>query len=461
MLEMYAGIDDTDSREGMCTTYVGMMLILKLQEMGFDIISYPSLVRLNPNIPWKTRGNGAIAVRFGRGYGEKFQVGEWRGEKIYSWRRGKNAELRYEEMKDIVNYLSDFFMLDDENTNPGVVFAHKKVIENIYWQGVRNILTVDFVEQILQDMGAIYFKFKNGRGIIGAAAAIAWRKRKKTYELLTYLPKEKWKEERYIDKRSVIEMDRKTRYTFDNYDYENDYMAIKPNARTPVLYGIRGLEPGELIVAKDIVRSDHYEGWLIYETNQATDDHIVRKKIRDIKRYESVLIRGTVVKKPKKIEGGHVVFTLQDSTGKIDCAAYEPTKGFRDVVSKLYPGDVIEVYGSVGKYPGTVNIEKLQLIKVKGIWVKVENPRCPICGRKMESIGRGKGYRCRKCGIKLPERAAKYKKIERLKPGFYEVPVIARRHLSKPIKLIQSTIVAAPPLPLIQETPPGEYGDSR
>ncbi len=457
---MYAGVDDTDSREGMCTTYIGVMLILKLRDMGFDIISYPSLVRLNPNIPWKTRGNGAIAVRFGRGYGKKFQVGKWRGEKIYAWERGKNTEMRYDEMKEIVSYLSKFFMLDDDNTNPGMVFSPKKISEKIYWRGVRNILNLNFVEKILRDVGAIYFKFKIGRGIIGATAAIAWRKRKKTYELLTYLPEEKWKEERYIDKNSVIEMDKKTRYTFDNYDYDNDYVAIKPNARTPVLYGIRGLSPEELIKAKDMVKSDCYEGWLIYETNQATDDHIVRKKITEVKRYESVLIRGKIVKKPRKIEGGHVVFTLQDSTGKIDCAAYEPTKGFRDVILKLYPGDLIEVYGGVGKYPHTVNIEKINLLKPKEIWIKIENPRCPICGRRMKSIGRGKGYRCRRCGVKLPESAAKYKKVERLKPGFYEVPVIARRHLSKPIKLIQSTRVLAPPLPLNPETPREGCGDS-
>lgn len=444
---MYVGIDDTDSREGMCTTYMGLKLILKLIDLGFDIISYPNLVRLNPNVPWKTRGNGAIVIHFGKGHGNKFKIGEFSGEEIYAWERGRNVNLNYNDAGKIVNELFPYFKMEDENTNPGVVFLQKKLSEGLYWQGVRGILSIEEVEEILKNAGAIFFKFKKGRGIVGASAAIAWRKRKKTYELLTYLPEEKWNEERWIDEQSVIEMDRKTKYTFDNYDYENKYIAIKPNSKTPVLYGIRGLNSEELIKAKDMVKSDPYEGWLIYETNQATDDHIVKKKIASIRRFESVLIHGKVVSKPRKIEGAHAIFTIQDSTGKIDCAAYEPTKGFRDVVMKLYPGDIVEIYGSVGLYPNTVNIEKIRIVKTAEIRVKISNPRCPICGRKMESIGKGKGYRCRKCGIKLPESAAEYKVIKRIKPGFYEVPVIARRHLSKPVSLIQSRGARSSPHP--------------
>ena len=32
---MIIGIDDTDSREGMCTTYLGAVLIGRLEEAGF------------------------------------------------------------------------------------------------------------------------------------------------------------------------------------------------------------------------------------------------------------------------------------------------------------------------------------------------------------------------------------------------------------------------------------------
>jgi len=236
-------------------------------------------------------------------------------------------------------------------------------------------------------------------------------------------------------------------------------LAIKPNSKTPVLYGIRGLNPEELIMAKEMVKSDEYNSWLIYITNQATDDHLVRRRIKDIKKYESVILRGEVVDKPKKIDGGHVIFKIKDSTGTINCAAYEPTKGFRNIIMELYPGDVVEIYGSVGKYKDTVNIEKIKIVNLVDILVKVENPRCPRCGRSMESIGKGKGYRCRRCGIKLPESAAKYKKINRIERGFYEVPVIARRHLSMPLKIrdiIQNTRAPEVSPPCNPENPPSD-----
>ncbi|MEM0501968.1 MAG: DNA-binding protein, partial [Thermoplasmata archaeon] len=51
---MWIGVDDTDSSEGMCTTYLAPQILLKL---NLDLIGFPRLVRLNPNIPWKTRGN--------------------------------------------------------------------------------------------------------------------------------------------------------------------------------------------------------------------------------------------------------------------------------------------------------------------------------------------------------------------------------------------------------------------
>jgi tRNA(Ile2)-agmatinylcytidine synthase len=53
----------------------------------------------------------------------------------------------------------------------------------------------------------------------------------------------------------------------------------------------------------------------------------------------------------------------------------------------------------------------------------------------MKSTGKNTGYRCRRCGIKTEEEKAKIVQITRpLCPIFYEVPVVARRHLAKPLK---------------------------
>ena len=60
MNTMHIGLDDTDSTRKGCTTYVAALLVEKLQKLDANFIDYPNLIRLNPNVPWKTRGNGAL-----------------------------------------------------------------------------------------------------------------------------------------------------------------------------------------------------------------------------------------------------------------------------------------------------------------------------------------------------------------------------------------------------------------
>ncbi len=419
---MWIGIDDTDSNKGGCTTYVATEVIKELSNK-FDLIGFPRLVRLNPNIPWKTRGNGAIALHFGRGYGKKFEIG-YIGKKIYAYERGINKfEDVSEELEKIIHARA---FLDDERTNPAFVICRKKPSYSFYKKAVRGIVTIEEAKR--EAKNCIYKAYKNGRGIIGSIAAISWKPYDRTYELITYARK-KW-----VDEESVIKMDRECKSTFDNYDYENKHIAIMPHAKSPVLYGIRGEDADELKKAMGIVISSPIERWIIFETNQATDEHLQRKKIKNVKPYESVIVRGVVKKEPHVIKGGHVIFSIHDGN-EIECAAYEPTKRFRNVIKKLRKGDVVVVYGGVRKKPLTINIEKIKIEKLAKVYEKVENPICPKCGKHMKSMGQGKGYRCPKCGIKVGEEEARYEIVERgIKPGFYEVPVVARRHLAKPLK---------------------------
>ncbi len=62
LTEFSIGIDDTDSKLGGCTTYTGALLYQQFIEEQMGPIDSPWLVRLNPNIPWKTRSNGAVAI---------------------------------------------------------------------------------------------------------------------------------------------------------------------------------------------------------------------------------------------------------------------------------------------------------------------------------------------------------------------------------------------------------------
>jgi len=65
--------------------------------------------------------------------------------------------------------------------------------------------------------------------------------------------------------------------------------------------------------------------------------------------------------------------------------------------------------------------------------LKLINPKC-TCGKRMKSAGKGKGYKCPSCGLKLRNgRKEKTEVLRNIKEGFYETPPSARRHLSKPI----------------------------
>src|SRR2546427_672498 len=85
---LWIGVDDTDSLRGMCTTFLAAELVRDLTR-DFDLIGYPRLVRLNPNIPWKTRGNAAVWLRIGSGRGQPMKVGEL-GGRMRSFVIGRN-----------------------------------------------------------------------------------------------------------------------------------------------------------------------------------------------------------------------------------------------------------------------------------------------------------------------------------------------------------------------------------
>ncbi|MEM4347525.1 MAG: tRNA(Ile)(2)-agmatinylcytidine synthase [Candidatus Altiarchaeota archaeon] len=405
---MFIGIDDTDSRKGGCTTYIAALLCEKLKVVG-----YPKLIRLNPNIPFKTRGNGAISL------------------KIF------NDDKKAKEI--VLETVEKFSKFPDDDTNPGVVFLsdinfrkNKKTLEKFYLKAVSELVTMKEAEKIAKKINAEVYKFKNGRGIIGALAAIGSElENDKTYELLSYRIPENYGKKRKIFNNSIFEMNERTfPETFDNIDFETGEIRILPHGYDPVFCGIRGETPNAVESAWKILKPlEKIERIQIFETNQATDAHLREKKISNIKPYDCVVIDAIVRKKPKKISGGHVIFEIDDGTGKIDCAAYKKTGNFRDLVMKLTSGDKIRVFGGVAKYIKTINLEKLKILKLKKIFKK-EKPYC--CGRVMTSAGKNKGYKCRKCG----KRAIKDKILELkrdLNLGFYEVAVRARRHIAKPL----------------------------
>jgi len=80
---------------------------------------------------------------------------------------------------------------------------------------------------------------------------------------------------------------------------------------------------------------------------------------------------------------------------------------------------------------GSLNLEKINIIRLAE-QEELTVPLCPQCKKKMESSGRGQGYRCRRCKTRSAGRERNVR-LRDLETGFYEVPPCARRHLSKPL----------------------------
>jgi len=418
---MHIGFDDTDSPRMGCTTYIAALLVEKLHKLGVSFIDYPNLIRLNPNVPWKTRGNGAICLRI------------------------ECSEEIIEELMNItVETIEENADLDHDGTDPGVVFFPDPVpteVKVFARKAIQSVVTLREAIKLIRAFKAEAVGFKGGRGIIGGLAAVGETLHSDhTYELIAYRKPENRGTPRQIDASSVKEMDECTSpLTFNNVDPETGRILITPRGPDPILYGIRGEEPDAVKRAHRMVHSyEPIERWVIFRTNHGTDAHLRRvKSIREIQPFHPIIVRGTVTEKPRIIPRRHIIFTIMDETGQIDCAAYEPTGALRKVAKQLIAGDLVEVYGGVrpasSKNPITINLEKLRIIELAPK-VVLRNPTCPICGKRMKSMGKGKGFRCKKCGFRsLTLEKTIIEEVRSLKSGLYVTSPRSQRHLTKPL----------------------------
>ena len=430
-MPLYLGVDDTDSLRGMCTTFLATEFVRTLS--AWDLIGYPRLVRLNPNIPWKTRGNGAICLRLGRGRGRAFPVGAINGQPVRAYprcgARASPSDGLVEAVEGVVETWSEF---EDPTTNPAFVLLETPPTPALYWRGVRGTVTKKEALAAVRGRG-IWREYKNGRGVIGAAAATAWRPRDRTYEVLAYRHPSRWGTRRTIPRDAVRALDASFPSTFNNYDSENGRVAVAPRTPCPVLCGIRGDDPRELPAALASLGGERPDRWLVFETNQGTDDHITRNP-REATPGTTIEVAGTVASHPRTIRGGHVVFPLR-WRGAVDVVAYEPSKQFRAIVRALAPGDRVRVVGAVRETPRSVNLEKLEVIGLAPLLSKAGNPACFHCGKRMKSSGRAGPFRCRRCGTRRPRSDAVVVPLPRgISTRWYEPPVGSRRHLSMPLK---------------------------
>jgi tRNA(Ile2)-agmatinylcytidine synthase len=421
MKTMHIGLDDTDSTRKGCTTYVAALLVEKLRKLSASFIDYPSLIRLNPNVPWKTRGNGALCLRI---------------------EYDENAENEIKETA--ISTVEENADLEFRGTDPGVVFVEKpripKELKVFAEHAITGIVTLKDASRLLTKFNGEAAGFKNGRGIIGSLAAIGETLRGDcTYEILAYRIPENYGLKRRVDEASIIKMDKATApYTFNNVDTERHRVIITPRGPDPILFGIRGETPEIVKKAFEMVSPlEPVERWLIFRTNQGTDAHL--KRINDLSQlrpYSSVIAKGVVAANPKMIRGRHIIFPIRDKSAQADCAAYEPSGVLSRVARQLICGDCIQVYGSVrvpsNGRPLTINLEKIRLLKVTPKIV-YQNPICPKCGKRLKSMGKNKGFRCEKCGLRDTSVGKVEVRMKReIKRGLYITSTRSQRHLTKP-----------------------------
>ena len=414
------GIDDTDSLQGDCTTEMMFSFLVTAKE-SLKLIDFPHLIRFNPNVPWKTRGNGGVSIRFQA--------------------TRKDAEEIFEELNKSLPPASK-----DLNRNPGIVLVPLSVVEEerareYYHKIMTQVVLLEEAVKLLNAVATSYHGKGTKRGLIGAlGASIAELNKDFTFELLAYRSKEMIGKTRKIETSSIRYCEKKWfPKIFNSYDLENDVPLVAPRGKDPVLFGLRGENPQELLRAyRDLEIKEPVVGGLIFKTNQGTDQHLELATNKLIP-FQAFVDTGCVLSSPEDIQGGHVRFLVQSKFDGFEywTVCYEPSKQFRSIVRKLKPRDEIEVAGGVRNLVIdkriTINLERLKILYLEPGITK-ENPLCPKCGKHLTSKGKGQGFKCKKCKKSFSDAKPIINRQDReLLPGIYLPPPSAQRHLTKPL----------------------------
>jgi tRNA(Ile2)-agmatinylcytidine synthase len=415
--DVLLAVDDTDAPDGMCTTYLARLLPDALEA---PLARRPRLVRLHPAAPWKTRGNGAVVLPL---------------------ETDRDPQAIVDEAAPLVEDRAA------PSASPALAASEAPLDAQTYLRGVRELLDPDWGRARLEAGDAAAAAPGGDRALVGCAAALGWRPRDPdrpaSWTLLAHRRPERWDEPRDVPQERIRALAEEEPALFDNLDRDVD-LACVPASPGPVLYGLRAASPAPLREARQDLPTPEGVTLTLFATNQASDDHLVRRAVADLEPNVGAVVRGRVADDPWRDEAGHVFAPLDGENGaRIRLAAFEPTKAFRHAVTALAPGDRIEAHGLVRPGPDepALHLGRMRVLQAPPRQETAANPACPGCGSRMGSAGADAGYRCRDCGTEAPEEAAEARTRERdLEPGWYEVPPEARRHLARPARLLEGPV---------------------
>ena len=415
---LHVGIDDTDSPKGMCTTFLCYEIVKFLEKQEIQFMDFPYLIRFNPNIPWKTRGNGAVRLTI----------------------RTKNPRKIKNRITQFVATYSD----TKNGANPGLVFFQRKEIPQEFQKfselALWKLISRKQAKEFVSENNIESFYLGNGQGLVGAISAVGYEFSDHTFELLSYRKKSQFGKKRHINLDSVKRMQSVVPETFSSYDNESKRVLITPHGPDPVFYGIRGETAKSVVKASTIVNADEkLDGYMVFKSNQGTGDHLKNElQVNDLKPFSSGFLVGKVCNKPIIQKGGHVFFSIKVKGRKIRCAVYKPTK-ITQIAQELIVGDKIKIGGGIRKasknHGRIINVEFLHVLHLAKHIVSV-NPTCRKCNKRMKSKGSKQGFQCIKCESRSVSKTTLVipRKVQ---CKLYIPSTPAHRHLTRPYKRIK------------------------
>jgi len=382
-MRVLVGLDDHDSPEGGCTTHFATIFVRSIIQDRNEVrlLSLPRLVRLNPAIPWKTRGNAALALEV---------------------ETDDPKDLFYSLVNLTEEYDREFSKGKKYGRQPGVVVlpsSHLQSVRQFYIKGLKDVVIKGDVIAKLSKLSDTYFTLN--RGVIGSVSALGFAPNEGfTYELILY--RKSYIERPNLDDIIKSQEEKEFPKLFFNYDYLKNVAISVPRGPDPVLIGIRGNDTISLLsVAQELVKSsslrDVLDGAMLFVTNQHTGVHVTDTV--QPRPYRSVKVRGVVL--GTEIKPGGDVFMRVDSGYEVyTTVVYKETGTLARAAQLLEIGDEIEVEAVVKpstEYGLLLEAEAIRIVNL--VDYELSNPKCPVCGGSSESLGKNKGFRCRRCGF--------------------------------------------------------------
>ena len=428
------GIDNVDSYWGGCTTHFGYLVVKKILSLGGYLVDYPRLIRLNPDIPWKTRGNGCVAIDLMMPKNNVKEFSMW-------IRRFLLEYIDMIEGASSKNQPAIVIINGDKLDEETLTLLHK-----LYKKAVRCVVAVVEVINVLtsmEDKILLAYYPMGPRGLIGALSALGnLLTSDYTYELLIYRKLSERRRERFrhIDTK-ILEILSEREDTFANVDHETQKILITPAGPDPVIAGIRGdTLTGILSTFRKLEKYINYEGWMIFVTNQGTNENFLHPRDIDIDYYTQVLLE-TRLTNMIHHKGGHISIEALHNHHKFLINFYQESGRMRWVIKKLAYKTKIYIGGGIkpNRKPGEADkVINPQIVYMPGTPIDIiikARPICPSCKVTLKSGGKGNTYKCKKCGYSITGIEPSINKSMVL-PTLLLPPYRSILHISKPLKRI-------------------------